>query len=308
MQTMKHHDSRDQKPAKAGLQRKPFHLTVTANTELMKFLLENLPHKNRDNIKSYLRCKQVVVDGKIVTQFNHPLIAGQQVEITGDRIPKERQYRGLSIIFEDQHLIVVDKHAGMLSMATDREKEKTAYGMLSVHVKKADPSNKIFIVHRLDRETSGLMVFAKSEKIQQLLQESWQTEVTERTYLAVIEGELEEKEGTVTSWLTESKSMMVYSSPNPGKGDKAVTHYRTIKTNGGYSLLVVEPETGRKNQIRVHMKDLGHSIVGDKKYGSAVNPVGRMCLHARVLEFIHPVTREKLRFETGIPQKFLRLI
>ena len=305
---MKHHDSRDQEHDKASLPRKPVYLTVAENTELMKFLLERLPHKNRDNIKSYLRCKQVVVDGKIVTQYNHPLAPGQQVEVTGDRIPKERQYRGMSIVFEDQHLIVIDKHAGMLSMATDREKEKTAYGMVSVHVKKADPSNKIFIVHRLDRETSGLMVFAKSEKIQQLLQEAWQTDVTERTYLAIIEGELKEKEGTVTSWLTESKSLMVYSSSHPGKGDKAVTHYRTIKTNGTYSLLAINPETGRKNQIRVHMKDLGHSIVGDKKYGSGVNPVGRMCLHARVLEFIHPVTREKLRFETGIPQKFLRLI
>ena len=305
---MKHHDSRDQEHAKEGNQRKPVYLTVAKNTELMKFLLERLPHKNRDNIKSYLRCKQVVVDAKIVTQYNHPLAPGQQVEVTGDRIPKERQYRGMSIVFEDQHLIVIDKHAGMLSMATDKEKEKTAYGMVSVHVKKADPSNKIFIVHRLDRETSGLMVFAKSEKIQQLLQEAWQTDVTERTYLAIIEGELKEKEGTVTSWLTESKSLMVYSSPHPGKGDKAVTHYRTIKTNGTYSLLAIDPETGRKNQIRVHMKDLGHSIVGDKKYGSTVNPVGRMCLHARVLEFIHPVTREKLRFETGIPQKFLRLI
>jgi 23S rRNA pseudouridine1911/1915/1917 synthase len=302
------HNCRDQEHAKAGNQRKPVYLTVAENTELMKFLLERLPHKSRDNVKSYLRCKQVVVDGKIVTQYNHPLAPGQQIEITGDRIPKERQYRGLSIIFEDQYMIVIDKHAGMLSMATDREKEKTAYGMLSEHVKKADPSNKIFIVHRLDRETSGLMVFAKSEKIQQLLQEAWQTDVTERTYFAIIEGELKEKEGTVTSWLTESKSLMVYSSPHPGKGDKAVTHYRTIKTNGTYSLLAIDPETGRKNQIRVHMKDLGHSIVGDKKYGSLVNPVGRMCLHARVLEFIHPVTREKLRFETGIPQKFLRLI
>jgi 23S rRNA pseudouridine1911/1915/1917 synthase len=305
---MKHHASQDNRNAKESLPHKPALPAVTENTELMKFLLDRLPHKNRDNIKSYLRSKQVVVDGKIVTQYNHPLIPGQQVEVTEERIPKERQYRGISIVFEDQYLVVIDKHAGMLSMATDREKEKTAYGMLSVHVKIADLSNRIFIVHRLDRETSGLMVFAKSEKIQQRLQEAWQTDVTERTYVAIIEGELKEKDGTVTSWLTESKSLMVYSSPDPGKGDKAVTHYRTIKTNRDYSLLAINPETGRKNQIRVHMKDLGHPIVGDKKYGSTVNPVGRMCLHARVLAFTHPVTRENLRFETGIPQKFLRLI
>jgi 23S rRNA pseudouridine1911/1915/1917 synthase len=305
---MKQTISRDSRKAKEGPQYKPVLLAVTENTELMKFLLIQLPHKNRDNIKSYLRSRQVIVDGRIVTQYNHPLIPGQQVEVTGERIPKEKQYRGISIVFEDQYLVVIDKHAGMLSMATDKEKEKTAYGMLSVHVKKTDPSNKIFIVHRLDRETSGLLVFAKSEEVQHKLQESWQTDVTERTYIAIIEGELKEKEGTVTSWLTESKSLMVYSSPDPGKGDKAITHYRTLKTNRDYSLLAIDPETGRKNQIRVHMKDLGHSIVGDKKYGSAVNPVGRMCLHAMVLAFIHPVNRVKLRFETGIPQKFSRLI
>jgi 23S rRNA pseudouridine1911/1915/1917 synthase len=305
---MKHTVRHKQQRSKESVPHKPTLLEVEGNTELMLFLLEKLPHKSRDNIKSYLRSRQVIVDGKIVTQFNYPLTSGQQVEIAGERIPKEKQYRGISIVFEDQYLIVIDKHAGMLSMATDKEKEKTAYGMLSIHVKKTDLSNKIFIVHRLDRETSGLMVFAKSEEVQHTLQESWQTDVTERTYIAIIEGELKEKAGTVTSWLTESKSLMVYSSADPGKGDKAITHYRTIKTNRDYSLLAIDPETGRKNQIRVHMQDLGHSIVGDKKYGSKVNPVGRMCLHARVLAFIHPVTRVKLRFETGIPQKFQRLI
>jgi 23S rRNA pseudouridine1911/1915/1917 synthase len=305
---MKHLNTKDQRKTTEDIQHKPVLLTVTENTELLKFLLKQLPHKNRDNIKSFLRCKQVIVDGNIITQFNHPLINGQQVEITGIRIPKEKSYRGISIIFEDQYLVVIDKHAGMLSMATDREKERTAYSMLSTFVKKADRSNKIFIVHRLDRETSGLMVFAKSEKVQRALQEAWQTKVTERTYIAVIEGELKEETGVVVSYLKESKAMMVYSSPDPAEGEKAVTHYRMIRKNRDYSLLEIKPETGRKNQIRVHMKDLGHSIVGDKKYGSSINPVGRMCLHARVLEFIHPVTGEKLRFETDIPHKFLRLI
>jgi 23S rRNA pseudouridine1911/1915/1917 synthase len=304
---MKHQDNSDKRKAKVGIPHKPVLLAVKENTELMAFLLDRLTNKSRDNIKSYLRSRQVIVDGRIVTQFNHPLTPGQQVEITGERIPKEKQYRGISIVFEDQHLVVIDKHAGMLSMATDREMEKTAYGMLSTHVKKSNPSNRIFIVHRLDRETSGLMVFAKSEKVQHTLQEAWQTDVTERTYIAVIEGELKEQTGVAISYLKESKALMVYSSSDPAKGEKAITHYRTIRKNQGYSLLEINPETGRKNQIRVHMKDLGHSIVGDKKYGSLVNPVGRMCLHARVLAFIHPVTREKLRFETGIPQKFLRL-
>ncbi len=294
--------------AEAYSKSQPVQLTVDESSELMRFLLAKLRHKNRDNIKSYLRFKQVLVDGKTVTQYNYPLKPGQQIEIVSERIPREKQYHGITILFEDRHLVVIDKHAGMLSMATDREKEKTAYGMLSAHVKKTDPANKIFIVHRLDRETSGLMVFAKSEKVQRLLQESWQTDVRERTYIAVVEGEPAPKAGVFTSYLRESKALIVYSSSDPGEGDKAVTAYETLKTNGDFTLLRIDPETGRKNQIRVHMKELGHSIVGDKKYGSGLNPVGRMCLHAMVLAFKHPVTGEELRFETEIPRKFLRLI
>ena len=300
-------DRKHHQPLTEDMRKSTIRLSVKESVDLMKFLLARLPHKNRDNIKTFLRFKQVLVDGKIVTQFNHLLKPGQRVEVIRERIPRERQYRGISIVFEDQYMIVIDKHAGMLSMATAKETEKTAYNMLSTHVKKQNPVNKIFIVHRLDRETSGLMVFAKSEKVQQLLQEAWQTAITERTYVAVAEGEIKKETGVITSYLRESKALMVYSSPDPDKGEKAVTSYRTIKTSPDYSFLKINPETGRKNQIRVHMQVLGHSIVGDKKYGSRVNPVGRMCLHALVLAFIHPVTQEKLRFETGIPQKFLRL-
>lgn len=285
----------------------PVLLTVAGSTELMKFLLDQLKHKNRDNIKTYLRFKQVLVDGKIITQFNHPLNPGQQVEILHDRISPEKQYRGISIIYEDQHLIVIDKHAGMLSIATDKEKEKTAYSMLSTHVKKQNPDCKIFVVHRLDRETSGLMIFAKSEMVQKLFQEDWYNTVTERTYVAVTEGIVEQEEGTLTSYLKESKALIVYSSQNPDQGEKAVTHYRVIKRNPGYTLMKINPETGRKNQIRVHMKDLGHSIIGDRKYGSLVNPIGRLGLHAMILSFIHPISREELHFETKIPERFLRL-
>jgi 23S rRNA pseudouridine1911/1915/1917 synthase len=286
----------------------PVILTVREYTELMQFLLAQLKHKNRDNIKSFLRFKQVLVDGKCITQYNHLLAPGQRVEVTKDRIQREKSYRGISILFEDQHLIVIDKHAGMLSMGTEREREKTAYSMLSVHVKIMNPAAKIFIVHRLDRETSGLMVFAKSEKIQHLLQENWQTAVSERTYVAVVEGELKDKEGVITSYLKENKALMVYSTHDQENGEKAITHYQTLNAEGQYSLLKINPETGRKNQIRVHLKDIGHSIVGDRKYGSTVNPVGRMCLHAMVLAFKHPVTGEDMRFETKIPAKFLRLI
>lgn len=273
----------------------------------MKFLVIRLPHKNRNNIKTLLKKREVLVDGKAVTQYNHLLQPGQQVELSTSPVPRARQMRGINLVYEDCDLVVVNKNAGLLSMATDREKRETVYSMLSSYVKEDHRDNKIFIVHRLDRETSGLMMFAKSKAMQELLQESWKQTVMERSYLAVVEGRLEPPEGTVSSYLFESKALIVYSSQNPEKGEKAVTHYRTLKSNGQYSLLKMNLETGKKNQIRVHLKDLGHPVIGDKKYGSASNPIGRLGLHAWVLAFTHPRTNEKLRFETSVPGSFLKL-
>ena len=215
--------------------------------------------------------------------------------------------RGVSIVHEDKDLIIVNKNAGLLTMATEKEKRETVYSMLSSYVKDQHKSNKIFIVHRLDRETSGLMMFAKNKEMQELLQESWKQTISERSYLAVINGKLDPPEGTHTSYLFESKVFIVYSSQNPEKGQQAITHYSTIKSNDNYSLLKVNLETGRKNQIRVHLKDLEHPIVGDKKYGSTSNPIGRLGLHARVLAFKHPLTGKMMRFETSIPSSFLKL-
>jgi 23S rRNA pseudouridine1911/1915/1917 synthase len=279
---------------------------VTENTELMVFLIAKMPHKSRVNIKTILRDKQVLVDGRATTQFNHPLIPGQEVTIKTLKAYQEKPYKGLSIIFEDQHLIVINKDEGMLSISTDKEKELTAYSILSNHVKKTNPANRIFVVHRLDRETSGLMMYAKSEKVQKLLQESWHA-TKERIYLAVTEGKLPQSDGTVESYLVESKAFIVYSSQNPNNGQKAITHYQTLKSNNNYSLVKVTLETGRKNQVRVHMQDLGHPVIGDAKYGSKVNPIKRLGLHAWVLTFVHPVTKESLHFETPIPKKFTGL-
>lgn len=282
-------------------------LPVTENTELMKFLIVNLPNKSRNNIKSLLSNKQVFVDGQAIKQFNHLLAPGQEVEIRWNRIPEEKQYRGISIVYEDHDIVVIDKHAGMLSIAVDNRESQTAYNMLSTHAKKQDSANKIFVVHRLDRDTSGLMMFAKSEKVKHDLQTNWNDLIVERTYVAIVEGVVEEPEGTISSYLRESKAMIVYSSQNPKDGLKAVTQYQVMKTGKGYSLLKVSLRTGRKNQIRVHMKDIEHPVAGDKKYGSRTNPIGRLGLHALVLAFKHPVNKELLRFNTPIPRKFMRL-
>lgn len=289
-------------------QKTPKILKVTESTELLKFLLAEGPKKSRNNIKTFLKDRQVLVDGQVVTQHNHQLKPKQKVEIRWDKFPEEKDYRGISIVFEDKDLIVIDKHAGVLSVATSNERTQTAYNLLSRHVKKQDPANKIFVVHRLDRETSGLMMFAKREKIKRILQDTWQTTIKERTYIAIIEGAVKEPEGVVTSYLKESKALIVYSSQNPHNGRKAVTHYQTIKSTKKYSLLKVNLETGRKHQVRVHMKDLGHSIVGDKKYGSTINPIGRLALHASVLAFTHPTTKQPLHFETPVPRKLSKLL
>jgi len=279
-------------------------LRVQEDTELLKFLLSELSGKGRNHIKSLLFHGQISVDNETVVQFNHRLETGQKVVVNWN---KGSSLKGLKILFEDEYLVVVEKEAGLLSIATDREKELTAYSLLSEYIKAANPKNRIFIVHRLDKETSGVMVFAKSKEIQQLLQNSWKAVVTERIYAAVVEGSLNKEQGTITSWLKESKTLLMYSSRTANDGQKAVTHYQVLKKNNKYSLLEVKLETGRKNQIRVHMQDLGHCVIGDKKYGSSMNPIKRLGLHAIVLAFKHPKTDEIIRCETQIPKEFQSL-
>lgn len=280
---------------------------VTEETELLVFLLAKITNKSRNDVKVLLRDKQIYVDGQAITQFNHALKPEQIVEVKWKKGPEEIKYRGLNIVFEDQYLIVIEKQAGVLSIATEKQKDNTAYSILSSHIKKQDPRNRIFVVHRLDRETSGLMMFAKSEKIQKLLQESWNATIEERTYLAVVEGYVEKKEDTIESYLVESKALIVYSNKNSEIGQKAITHYEVLKSNKNHSLLKVNLETGRKNQIRVHAKDIGHSVVGDDKYGAKTDPIKRLGLHAWVLAFKHPITGKDMRFETEIPAKFIGL-
>ena len=280
---------------------------VSEPTELMKFLIEKFPEKSRTTIKSMLAHKQITVGDMVTTKFDLPLKRGQMVFLNKKKSDEKPRFRGLRIVHEDADIIVIDKASGMLSMASETEKTKTAYSILSDYVKKFDPKNLIFIVHRLDRDTSGLMLFAKSKKVQEILQKDWNESIIERSYLAVVEGTVEKTEGTIVSWLKENKAMVMYSSNIPEDGQKAITHYKVLKTGKQFSLLEVKLETGRKNQIRVHMKDLGYPITGDKKYGSKLNPIGQMGLHARVLAFKHPGTGKILRFDTPIPLKFQKL-
>jgi 23S rRNA pseudouridine1911/1915/1917 synthase len=283
-------------------------LAVGEATTLMPFLLSSLTGKSRDNIKSLLRNRQVLVNGEPVTQFNHELKPGDTIVISAARHTGGLMARNMRLVYEDEHLIVIDKNAGLLSMASDNEKYLTAYNILSTYVKSQKPSNRIFIVHRLDRDTSGLMMFARSEKVQSLLQRDWKRNVTARTYVALVEGEVTEPEGIVKSYIYESKALVIHSTPDPKRGDLAVTRFRLLKSGKEYSLLEIKLETGKKNQIRLHMQEKGHSIAGDKKYGAMSSPIGRLGLHASVLAFIHPVTGREMRFESKVPAKFRRMV
>ncbi|MGD8191977.1 RluA family pseudouridine synthase [Brevibacillus ginsengisoli] len=277
---------------------------VTEPMELLPFLLKHVTNEGRNSIKSMLARGQIFVNNQPVTLYNYALHPGQKVLISKEKIIEKPQMKGLTILHEDHDVIVIRKEAGLLSIAADDENELTAYNQLMAHVKRENPDNRVFIVHRLDRETSGVMMFAKSKEIQQALQNSWKDTVQERTYIALVEGMVKKKEDTISSWLKESKTLKMYSSPYPNDGQHAVTHYKVLESNREYSLLQVNLETGRKNQIRVHMQDIGHPIVGDKKYGSRTKTIGRLGLHAHVLSFAHPTTGKVLRFESKIPKDF----
>ncbi len=276
--------------------------------ELMDFLAAKMPDASRTKLKSLLAKRVVYVDKVITTQFNFPLRPGMKVQISKEKGRKEFHSSALKIVFEDNYIIVVEKREGVLSIGTDKQKERTAHSILNDYVQRTSKSNRIFIVHRLDRDTSGLMVFAKDEKTKVRMQDNWDKIVAERRYVAVVSGEMEKDHGTVTSWLTDNKVFITYSSMTDNGGDKAVTHYRTIKRANGYSLMELELETGRKNQIRVHMQDLKHPVIGDVKYGNGNDPIGRLALHAFKLNFYHPLTGELMRFETPYPDSFRKLL
>ncbi len=283
-------------------------LSVTQPAELLAFLLTRLPQASRRKAKLLLAHGQVSVQGSVVTQYNHALRPGDTVQIGWGKVEAAAGPANVRILFEDEHLIVVDKPAGLLTMATPREKEHTAYRQLMDHLQRGDPAQRVYIVHRLDRDTSGVLLFAKNADVQEALQTHWRDAVQERTYAVLVEGRVRNSEGTVTSWLKESRTLQMVSSRVPNGGQKAITHYSVLQATDAYSLLQVRLETGRKNQIRVHMQDLGHSVVGDRKYGARGNPLGRLGLHAQILAFVHPTTRETLRFETEIPKKFRALL
>jgi len=302
---MKYSSNRNSSSHKPKTPFKQNALRVKEPIELMGFLGIHFAGKSRSALKSMLANKLVCVNGEPVTQYNHPLQVGDAITINSGKMSYELKHPKVKIVFEDDYLIVIEKSEGLLAVATDEKKdETTAFSILANYLKKRDPRNRLFVVHRIDRETSGLIMYAKTKEVQLALQDNWHENIAERVYIAVVEGLVEKDEDTIVSYLRESRAFKIHSSKTDTDGQEAVTRYRVMRKSAHYTMLKVELDTGRKNQIRVHMQEIGHPIIGDKKYGADISPIGRIGLHARVLAFNHPVTKEPLRFETAIPRKF----
>ncbi|MBB3703106.1 23S rRNA pseudouridine1911/1915/1917 synthase [Alloprevotella rava] len=277
---------------------------VKTATTLLPFIQHCLNGISRSKAKSIMTGGGVRVDRAIVKQFDYELQPGMRVEISRRKPKNELSNKFVRIVYEDSQIIVIEKAIGILSMASMNH-PYCVKTILDEYFRRTHQKCTAHVVHRLDRDTSGLLVYAKTQRAEQILENNWQSIVTDRRYVALVSGRMEEKAGVVRSWLKDNKAYFTYSSETDNGGKYAVTHFKTIKAADRYSLVDLKLETGRKNQIRVHMKDLNHPVCGDIKYGNGDDPIGRLALHAFRLNFFHPITSEPLRFETPYPKNFL---
>lgn len=282
--------------------------TAAEESTLMQCLEAKLTDHKRTSIKALMKYNQVALNSMPTSQFDQPVRAGDTLSVNFTRPFVVFSHPRIKLVYEDNDIIVINKGSGILSVSTDNVKDGTAYSILRDYLKKKDPRLMLFVVHRLDRDTSGLMMFAKNVEAKEAMQHNWNNMVLGRRYVAVVEGKVEQEEGVVKSYLAETSQFEVYSTQNPDEGQLAITRFKRLQCNNGYSLMELSLDTGRKNQIRVHMKDLGHPIVGDRKYGAKASPIHRLGLHARTLHFAHPVTKKEMLFETPIPSRFLSLL
>lgn len=273
---------------------------IKEESELLVFLLKKFNKLSRNNVKNLLTNKQIVVNGNVVTKYDYLLKVGDKISFEG-----KKDNCGLKIIYEDDLFIAINKPYGLLTVATDKEKDKTAYVEVSKYIKQNDKRNKVFVLHRLDKDTSGVLVFCKSERVKNELQDKWNELVDRRGYVAVVEGSLKNERGTLKSYLKEGKNRMVYSSKDRD-AKLAITEYTVLKASTKYTLVDINLLTGRKHQIRVHFKDNGNVLVGDKVYGSTSDSLKRLCLHAKEISFKYG--DKAYSFKTDVPQVFRELV
>ena len=282
---------------------------VKNKTILLDFLLSTLKGQSRNNIKNLLTRKHILVNGSVVSQYNYELFNKDIVSICKNpstapaiRVGKKINNISLDILYEDNDIIVINKPAGLLSIASDNEKVDTAYRLVLDYVRKSGPRNRVFVTHRIDKETSGVLLFSKNEELKNELQDSWNEIVTKRGYYALVEGKIEKKEDTLVNYLLETSTNIMYASHDKKHGKKAITHYSLIKSNSKYSLLDVNIDSGRENQIRVALSNIGHPIVGDDKYGNKNSPIKRLGLHAYELDI--KIRGNNYKFIAKMPSNF----
>ena len=282
------------------------HYVVSRAAPLLEYLLDTIKGQSRSKIKATLQGRGIKVDGKLVTLFDFPLKPGMKIAVSKSKRNDQFKNRFVKIVYEDNYIIVVEKNAGILSMAAGHS-SLNVKSVLDDYFQKTRQKCRAHVVHRLDRDTSGLMIYAKDMETEQVLEHEWHDIVYDRRYVAVLSGEMEQDGGTVANWLKDNKAYVTYSSPVDNGGKYAVTHFHTLARTTEHSLVEFKLETGRKNQIRVHASDMGHPVCGDSKYGNGDDPIHRLCLHAFLLCFYHPVTHERMEFETQIPTSFHNL-
>ena len=278
---------------------------VTYDAPLLEYLVKNIK-MSRNKLKDTLQGRGIRVGGKTVTQFDFPLKRGMKISISKSKRNNLFKSKWLKLIYEDDFLVVIEKMPGILSMAAGHG-SLNVKSVLDDYFHRSRQKCRAHTVHRLDRDTSGLMVYAKDMETEQILEHNWHDIVYDRRYVAVVAGEMEEDNGTIANWLKDNRAYVTYSSPLDNGGRYAVTHSHTLKRSTDYSLVEYKLETGRKNQIRVHSADMGHPVCGDVKYGNGCDPLHRLCLHAYMLHFTHPVTQIPMEFSTPIPVQFRKL-
>lgn len=280
-------------------------ITVKENAPLLEYLINNVS-ESRSKLKATLQGRGIAVNGRMVTQFDYQLKAGDKIIISRHKKQNQFKSRYVKIVYEDRWLVVVEKNIGILPMAAGHS-SLNVKSVLDDYFLKSRQKCRAHVVHRLDRDTSGLMVYAKDIETEQILEHNWHQIVYDRRYVAVVSGEMEQDNGTIANWLKDNKAYITYSSPTDNGGKYAVTHFQVLNRTTEHSLVEYKLETGRKNQIRVHSADMGHPVCGDVKYGNGDDPLHRLCLHAYMLCFTHPVTGEPMEFSTPIPTAFRSL-
>ena len=284
------------------------HLVVNRDGKLLEWLLENVKGLSKSKIKQTLQGRGIKVESKVITKFDYPVSPGMKISVSRTKRNNDIfKSRYVKIVYEDRHLVVVEKNIGILSMAAGHS-TLNVKTVLDDYFKKSRQKCTAHVVHRLDRDTSGLMIYAKDKQTEMLLEQDWHHIVYDRRYVAVVSGVVEAPEGTIANWLKDNKMFATYSCPFDNGGKYAVTHFHVIKRTAYHTLVEYKLETGRKNQIRVHSADMGHPVCGDTKYGNGDDPIGRLCLHAYILAFYHPVIHKLFHFDTPSPSDFKRIV